>query len=960
MAEVTPPSSAHQRNRPPADNPPITFKTAFKAEIAEIEKSRLARGTRTEKPAEQPPAKPTEKTLIGLAFSGGGIRSATFNLGILQALASKNLLHYFDYLSTVSGGGYVGSWLAALTRRMTLTAGVPFAEVERSLAPKKYEIGSTVEPPFVKWLRNYGNYLTPRVGLFSGDTWAAVGTWLRNVIVNLVVFILFGVGVLLLGHGLALAMVVFSAKHPGRVLVAGGITLFFAAVMMAVNMGDRQDPEKLRDSSFKRVKVTVTVILPFLAAGLLVNCGLWSWAEARSGSLWMWAGAGAIYYLLVWLISFGFARHRMELISPYAVILSSIFAGAIGGVLLYGYAQILEKLQSCEANNWLVVVCGTAAILLLLMLVAALHLGLMGLGCTDLVREWWARLGGYLMLVTLAWLALMGITAFAPLLVKWCLLHIPKISVSVVIAWVLSNWGGLVAAKSGHTNGRGKKAPSKAQEPQNRVSTYLLSRKGLEILARVAPYVFGVGLLLLLSTAVHIGTGLVSTPDQTRRVWNLHEGSIGFSCCGVIPEQSGFSANWTQVCDLYWQILRAGSWCSLLLAALVTGTLCLFMSWRVDVNEFSMHHFYRNRLVRCYLGASNPKRMPQPFTGFDIDDDVSLSDLANGYPGLYPLLNTALNITSGEELGFDKRKAKSFVFAPLYSGYDLVGRPKGARWFSAEDDYLGTYLLTEDGRSDRKSFTRGISLGTAMAISGAAASPNMGYHTAPATAFFMTLFAVRLGWWMGNPRYPAKWRSSGPTLGLAYLFSELLAQSDQQRGYVYLSDGGHFENLGVYELIKRRCRLIVACDADCDEQYEFEDLLSLIEKARADFDARIEIDFAQIRPKPGERSSGVNYAVGNIFYDPANPQDRATVIYIKASLPEREATPGGAPPTTTPQGGLPADVWRYAGRCKDFPHQTTADQWFDEIQFESYRALGEYIGNLAAPQIQNEIAAVQA
>ena len=197
MADVTPPSSAHQTNPPPADNPPITFNTAFKAEISEIEKSRVARGATT--------AKPAEKNLIGLAFSGGGIRSATFNLGVLQALATRSLLHCFDYLSTVSGGGYVGSWLAALTRRMTQTANVPFAEVERRLAPKKYEIGSTVEPPFLKWLRNYGNYLTPRVGLFSGDTWAAVGTWLRNVIVNLVVFILFGVGVLLFGHGLLLA-----------------------------------------------------------------------------------------------------------------------------------------------------------------------------------------------------------------------------------------------------------------------------------------------------------------------------------------------------------------------------------------------------------------------------------------------------------------------------------------------------------------------------------------------------------------------------------------------------------------------------------------------------------------------------------------------------------------------------------------------------------------------------------
>src|SRR5439155_7888713 len=115
-----------------------------------------------------------------------------------------------------------------------------------------------------------------------------------------------------------------------------------------------------------------------------------------------------------------------------------------------------------------------------------------------------------------------------------------------------------------------------------------------------------------------------------------------------------------------------------LLAAFVTCALCLFMSWRVDVNEFSMHHFYRNRLVRCYLGASNPPRTPQPFTGFDINDDLPLSALANDYPGPYPLVNAALNITSGEELGFDKRKSQVIRLRPaplrIRSGGEAEGR----------------------------------------------------------------------------------------------------------------------------------------------------------------------------------------------------------------------------------------------------------------------------------------------
>ena len=222
----------------------------------------------------------------------------------------------------------------------------------------------------------------------------------------------------------------------------------------------------------------------------------------------------------------------------------------------------------------------------------------------------------------------------------------------------------------------------------------------------------------------------------------------------------------------------------------------------------------------------------------------------------------------------------------------------------------------------------------------------MGYHTNPATAFYMALFDVRLGWWMGNSRNPKTWKSTGPPLGLGYLFSEVFAQSDQQRGYVYLSDGGHFENLAVYELIRRRCRLIVACDADADGAYQFSDLLSLIEKARTDFGARIEIDFNAIRPADGAHECPQSWVMGKIYYDSRNANDTGTLILVKAGMPLRSAAPGDASVQK-----LPDDVWRYYEQNATFPHQSTADQWFDELQFESYRALGESIGCHAADQI---------
>jgi hypothetical protein len=478
----------------------------------------------------------------------------------------------------------------------------------------------------------------------------------------------------------------------------------------------------------------------------------------------------------------------------------------------------------------------------------------------------------------------------------------------------------------------------------------LKSPRALEILAKAAPYVFGIGLVLLLATAVHIGSGLFFDVVDTQTLWHLNNQTAWSFCC-KLPPAAPPVGDWSTLTALYWKVQYEGSPWRLLGVGAALAIVSLLLSRRVDVNDFSLHHFYRNRLVRCYLGASNSARKPQPFTGFDPDDDLPLHDFSGDYPGPYPILNAALNITSGEELGYATRRAKSFVFTPQYCGYDLSFPGTGKDRFTMENAYLPSFSKTDLARTEesltRMSSEGGIALGTAMAISGAAASPNMGYFTSPATALFMTLFDVRLGWWMGNSRYAERWRSAGPAWGLSYLCSELVAQSDQKKGYVYLSDGGHFENLAVYELIKRHCKLIVACDADCDGSYEFDNLLALIEKARTDFGARIEIDFARIRPRQG-RESEHNFAVGDVFYDPQNSKDRGVLIYVKTSMPRRAQK-------VNPEDRLPDDVWRYYEQHETFPHQTTADQWFDELQFESYRALGEFIGTAAADTIRKQV-----
>jgi hypothetical protein len=394
----------------------------------------------------------------------------------------------------------------------------------------------------------------------------------------------------------------------------------------------------------------------------------------------------------------------------------------------------------------------------------------------------------------------------------------------------------------------------------------------------------------------------------------------------------------------------------LLLMLLVSGGLASFMSWQVDLNQFSLHTFYRNRLVRSFLGASRT-RDPQPFTGFDDDDDLSFTELATLFEGRikpYPIFNAAINLVGGKNLAWQERKAASFVFTPDYCGFEYrddddppVERRAAAKR-KAEDvaaqkkaddtgvvtqqahdagvKRLSAYAKTPEHAGDRHSLT----LGLALATSGAAASPNMGYHSSPTLAFLMTIFNVRLGWWLRNPRFHEMWTDKKTSLSLRELLYELLGMTTDDRKWVYLSDGGHFENLGVYELVRRRCRLIVACDAGQDGDVTFEDLGNAIERCRADFGVDIEIDLGKLRPGT-DRHSAWHCAVGTIRYDRLPPVKKGdppevpgTLLYIKSSL----------------TGDEPADVLRYAAEHPAFPHESTSDQFFDESQFESYRALG--------------------
>ena len=223
-----------------------------------------------------------------------------------------------------------------------------------------------------------------------------------------------------------------------------------------------------------------------------------------------------------------------------------------------------------------------------------------------------------------------------------------------------------------------------------------------------------------------------------------------------------------------------------------------------------------------------------------------------------------------------------------------------------------------------------------MAISGAAANSNAGFHTSPSLAFLLTIFNVRLGWWIGNPA-GRKWDRSSPRIGLWCLFKELTAQTSTESDYVLLSDGGHFENMGLYELIRRRCRYIVVSDAEEDAKFKLEGIGGAIRKCRVDFGVVIDLDLKALQPIGDPAESKLHYSIGTILY-PEHLPTRAgqngrsrenpcgILVYIKSSI----------------TGDEPVDVAEFRKRQPHFPHHSTTNQFFDESYFESYRALGHH------------------
>ncbi len=377
-----------------------------------------------------------------------------------------------------------------------------------------------------------------------------------------------------------------------------------------------------------------------------------------------------------------------------------------------------------------------------------------------------------------------------------------------------------------------------------------------------------------------------------------------------------------------------------------------YSKW-INVNFTSLHRFYRNRLAETYLlkqldgVVSSTDREPR--------SQQLLSNMRSTQVSTAPyhLINAALNLPASQLPELRGRQCDFFLFSKHYCGSRVVQYRRTNDWETADPH---------------------LDLGTAVAISGAAAAPQMGMGSIQGGSFLLTLVNIRLGYWLRKPLPQREAKQSSPrnepkkekktkkdgksetmVPGPSYLWREAWNSIDEKSDYLNLSDGGHIENLGIYELPRRRCRYIIAVDGECDPNLDCPSLMRLQHFAAVDLGVKIEMDVERLKwievvpvdssePRDDEkgaeavvrvvgervRYSRGHFAVGRIHYPNSDGKKvEGLLIYVKLSI----------------TGNEPDYVHDYRRRFPEFPHQSTADQVFEDDQFEAYRCLGQHISD---------------
>lgn len=806
--------------------------------------------------------------LAGLALSGGGVRSATFSLGLLRGLAKngrpggatttgevsppeaqhkghtehpaeqlsrQGLLGRFDYLSSVSGGGYVAAMFGRLVSKAedspTPTGDCGELEAERMLARHDGNV--------LDWLRRNGRYLSPGG---SRDIGLVIVTYLRALLAIHLEFMVFCLmwGLLVIApHLWQYSTQVLSSAWKGWyspwVALSAGWLMAVGPGLIAGYWFTRDTPRP--DSHTWRTRLVQAV--QWLLAVVLVVLVLWMQRDAGVPVLDSLYANGpsayAVASLMIGSVLLGQALCWAALVHPRM---------RQGG----------NALAAARLRNWLTrALYGTAT-------AAAL---LFALGVLD-AASWW--LLQELLTGSNAW------------------------------------WGGIGAG--------------------------------------------GVGILLLRSFAQPLQQ-LAANTEGHARDWLP-------KLLGVLSAAGLVCLVMAWLVTLQWLVFAPDSVDALssappLLRAIFVLLACVAWIALTSTNTHmpnstSLHAFYRARLTRAYLAVGNPSRLPWRGLGQErsvrtvVEGDDGL--LAHYRPeeqgGPIHLINTCLNETRDSDSNLYNADRKGALLTVSWRGMEVGPREVHAH---PKPEQAGT-------------------VGQWVAISGAAASPGAGAYTSRGLALLLYFLGIRLGFWIASPiATPSlRWLSK---LGWDWFPKPLMLTCEatatfmgQERPWWYVSDGGHFDNTGVYPLIKRELDFILLCDASSDRHFQFNDLENLVRKARIDFGAEIDFytreeasrlftlsgaDLTVLSPEDlRDNTSSRGMLLARIRYqerpDPARPgqtiRPEGTMVVIKPNL----------------HNALDVDVLSYAERNPTFPHEATSDQFFDEAQWESYHRLGEDIG----------------
>ncbi len=804
--------------------------------------------------------------VCAISLSGGGIRSATFSLGVLQAISEcdkdcctveegnksykNSFLARFDYLSTVSGGGYIGGFLSSLflgdRRKVILDCEVK-SESEKNLidasgadlvekldsANNAIKVLSSGIPPReidpsdkerfpLAWLRNNGKYLLPSG---TGDLSYAVTIVIRNLIslhyvigifilscALLIMPIRCYLGIIVFGFGAIVAVMVI-----GYWLVRPGVTGTFKF-----------------DFALKSLVVSLIFLIPLYVK---LMCS---------------------FDLLV----LGFSSS-----SPFLIILSVLIVLFVAALYLF---LLTIRYKFFKKRDLLVPM---------------------------LRRE---------MTLHLSNVSLVFFIFFLVYLIDMLVFQISSSNLQEVV-------GGfpVLAGAAAYI----QRFLSMDKDRNSRFHDLIVA--GLAAIAVFCLIAFWYWVAFCIHNAtsnVNIFNFSVNVPANVN-VFNF-------------PANVRVNANW---------LVFLGSFIALSFSAYYSQF----------INVSSLHSFYTAKLIRAFMGGANSRRsnlgqtkdkglaVSEPEPG----DDFCPDEMKKGSIGPLHIVNVTLNQTVGSAAKGAEWINESIVLR------DRKGRPLAITC-------CGNYL---EGVPIKN--LEPLSFGSWLGISGAAFSTGIGRQTMLSRSLLMGLANIRLGYWCEAEKvsgffswiYESTYR---------YVLYELSATfKGKGRRFVYLTDGGHYENTGVYELLRseRNVKFILGSDNGADPEYVFDDLANLIRLAKADLDVAIEVyndfsGFPALAPVFGELNAF------NKSTDLKEKNPPVALLLKATNLKKTEKVTWIALIKPRYSHDVPVDIWNYVKGHSEFPQEPTADQFFDEAQWESYRALGYFqCTKILSPEVWKEL-----